>query len=103
MSCTNEHDPSQQNNGHNDNKHDVIETDSDTTGSWSDAFFDQHNILNTMQCLLLGTNQTIEDLSALCVAMNNNNVVLSFTHRGLMWLRCSSRIFCKKTKISSGL
>jgi hypothetical protein len=100
MSCTNEHDPSQQNNGHNDNKHDVIETDSDTTGSWSDAFFDQNNILNTMQCLLLGTNQTIEDLSALCVAMNNNNVVLSFTHRGLMPIASAHMYIFPYTKMN---
>jgi hypothetical protein len=51
---------------------------------WTYAFFDEENILNTMQCLLLDTNKTIDDLNALCVAMNTNNTVLSFTHRGLM-------------------
>jgi hypothetical protein len=56
----------------------------ESTRSWSDVFFDEQNIVNTMQCLLVDTNKTIEDLSALCVAMHNNNVVLSFTHRGLM-------------------
>jgi len=59
-------------------------SDSDSTGTWSNAFFDEHNIVNTLQCLLIDTNKTIEDLNALCVAMHNNDIVLSFTHRGLM-------------------
>ena len=37
-----------------------------------------------MQCLLIDTNQTIEDLNALCVAMQNTHIVLALTHRGLM-------------------
>ena len=37
-----------------------------------------------MQCLLIDTNQTIEDLNALCVAMQNTHIVLARTHRGLM-------------------
>jgi hypothetical protein len=68
--------------------------------SWSDAFFDEHNIVNTMQCLLVDTNMTIEDLSALCVAMNNNNVVLSFTHRGLMPIASAHMYIFPYTKMN---
>lgn len=52
--------------------------------SWLDAFFDERNIVNTLQCLLLETSTTIDDLVTLCVAMQTNDLVLSLTHRGLM-------------------
>lgn len=68
--------------------------------SWNDAFFDEHNIVNTMQCLLIDTSKTIEDLSALCVAMHNNNVVLSFTHRGLMPIASAHMYIFPYTKMN---
>lgn len=52
--------------------------------AWFHAFFDEHNVVNTMQCLLLDTSKTINDLTALCVAMQRNDIVLSLTNRGLM-------------------
>ena len=52
--------------------------------AWFDAFFDERNIVNTLQCLLLETSKTIDDLTTLCVAMQKNDFVLSLTHRGLM-------------------
>ena len=30
---------------------------------WRGCFFDEQNIVNTMQCLLLETSRTIEDVS----------------------------------------
>ena len=59
------------------------ECDSPET-AWFGAFFDEQNIVNTMQCLLLETSKTIDDLTALCVAMQRNDIVLSLTKRGLM-------------------
>ena len=56
----------------------------EASSSWFSVFFDEQNIVHTMQCLLIDTSKTIEDLSALCVAMHNNPMVLSFTHTGLM-------------------
>ena len=56
----------------------------DANISLCDIFFDEKNIVNTMQCLLSDTNKTIEDLSSLCVAMQNNDIVISLTHSGLM-------------------
>jgi hypothetical protein len=49
---------------------------------------------------LVDTNMTIEDLSALCVAMNNNNVVFSFTHRGLMPIASAHMYIFPYTKMN---
>ena len=54
------------------------------TQPWTEFFFDEHNIVNTLQCLLIETSRTIEDLNELCVAMIENNVVFCLTHRGLL-------------------
>jgi hypothetical protein len=60
------------------------EGSSNAPRSWCEVFFDEQNIVNTMQCLLIDTSKTIEDLSSLCVAMHSNDIVISLTHRGLM-------------------
>ena len=52
--------------------------------SWTEAFFDEQNIVHSIQCMLLDTDKTIEELTALCVAMHNNHIVLCFTEKGLM-------------------
>ena len=54
------------------------------TQPWTECFFDEHNIVNTIQCLLIETSRTIEDLNELCVAMIENNVVFCLTQRGLL-------------------
>jgi len=54
------------------------------TQPWTEFFFDEHNIVNTLQCLLIETSRTIEDSNELCVAMIENNVVFCLTHRGLL-------------------
>jgi hypothetical protein len=51
------------------------------TQPWTDFFFDEHNIVNTIQCLLLDTSRTIDDLNALCVAMIQSNTVFCLTQR----------------------
>ena len=56
---------------------------------WRGCFFDEQNIVNTMQCLLLETSRTIEDVSELCFAIIENNTVLCLTHRGFEATRCS--------------
>ena len=61
-----------------------IHNDEKNCDSWTDAFFDEQNIVYSMQCMLLDTDKTIEELTTLCVAMHNNHIVLCFTEKGLM-------------------
>ena len=61
-----------------------MEDSSQTTKQWTDLFLNEYNIVNTLQCLLLDTSRTIDDLHELCVAMVDNNVVLCLTQQGLM-------------------
>ena len=67
-----------------DNDHLQMLNEEENCDSWKDAFFDEHNIVNSMQCMLLDTDKTIEELTALCVALHNNHIVLAFTQKGLM-------------------
>lgn len=98
--CMMDSETGRQKHNEEDNEADQENDATESTRSWSDAFFDEHNIVNTMQCLLIDTNKTIEDLSALCVAMHNNNVVLSFTHTGLMPIASAHMYIFPYTKMN---
>jgi hypothetical protein len=52
-------------------------------GVWSSFFFDEGNIVNTFQLLLLHGNQTVDDLYRLCLAVHESTLVLAFTLEGL--------------------
>jgi len=65
----------------------------EASSSWFSVFFDEQNIVHTIQYLLIDTNKTIEDASVLYVAMQNNPMVLSFTHRGLCQLSTHISIY----------
>jgi hypothetical protein len=62
----------------------LANSNEDQTQQWTEYFFNEHNIVNTIQCLLIETSRTINDLNELCVAMIQNNVVFCLTHRGLL-------------------
>jgi hypothetical protein len=98
--CMMDSETGRQKHNEEDNEAEHENDATESTRSWSDAFFDEHNIVNTMQCLLIDTNKTIEDLSALCVAMHNNNVVLSFTHTGLMPIASAHMYIFPYTKMN---
>jgi len=60
-------------------RHDTAESE-----SWAAEFFDENFIVNTFQCLLQNTAQSVEDLCRLCVAAREDRVVLAFNVHGLM-------------------
>jgi hypothetical protein len=59
----------------------------DHTGSirtWFDEFFDEHNIVNTIQHLLLQNDDTLEDLCAFISTANKSTIIMAMTSEGLV-------------------
>lgn len=51
---------------------------------WCFHFFGEETIVHTLQCLLLSTNKTIEDLCALCCALHHSKIIIGLSQQGLM-------------------
>lgn len=58
--------------------------DDDACQDWITEFFDEENILYTMQCLLRNGGRTLEDLCKLCVDASASDIVAALTPEGLM-------------------
>jgi hypothetical protein len=52
--------------------------------TWTQAFFDEENIVNSFQHLLHDTAQSVDDLCRLCLAACQDNIVLAMNLTGLM-------------------
>jgi hypothetical protein len=52
--------------------------------SWVDFFFDENNIMNSLQTLLKDSGQTLNDMVTLCTIMLNSELVPALTSEGLM-------------------
>lgn len=59
-------------------------TGDDACQDWINEFFDEQNIIHTMQCLLRNGGRTIEDLCKLCVDASASDIVAALTPEGLM-------------------
>lgn len=60
---------------------------------WGQHFFGEHQIVQTMQCLLLNTNKTIEDLTSLCRALHHSDIVMGMTKHGLLPI-AGDKMYC---------
>lgn len=56
----------------------------DACQDWITEFFDEENIMYTMQCLLRNGGRTLEDLCKLCVDASASDIVAALTPEGLM-------------------
>lgn len=51
---------------------------------WTHAFFDENNIVQTMQCMLVNTHCRVEDVCTLCSAAHGCQLQMAFSLDGLM-------------------
>ena len=56
--------------------------------------------MNSVQCMLLETSKTVEDLIELCAAMLKNEIVLCFAHEGLMPIASNHMFYFPYTKMN---
>jgi hypothetical protein len=52
--------------------------------TWFDEFFDENNIVNTIQHLLLQNDDTIEDLCVFITTANKSTIIMAMTSEGLV-------------------
>lgn len=56
----------------------------DDDGAWAAAFFDEDNIVRSLQHLLVDTPARVEDLTALCIAAHGGKLALALSLQGLV-------------------
>jgi hypothetical protein len=61
-----------------------MEDETESVATWFDYFFDENNIVNTIQNLLIKNDDTIDSLCAFVTAASKSKIIMAFTSEGLV-------------------